>query len=296
MDVLRFVRLPYRLQAVATRLSGCWGKHHYVGLATARLRRSAGVSFLEVVVSVAILSIGGTAVVGGLAGGLVGTDQSTARTILKTIAQSQLDFVATQTYRDDGAYEILTPVPPGYQVELQVTTLRPGFLHEITTLVGRTGSVPIRISTYHSNRLLETGSRPQSAGLEGTRPIPFPAEVNPGQGVFQVVQITPSAFLGQLRARWQLTATPPLGLISETRALSVSIFPGTPFGLGPQGTSLMLPADVGVAPLATAEASDLVVDVFARNISPGTYTLYFYNRAPNQAATAGVEVSCICPR
>ncbi|MBM3946063.1 MAG: hypothetical protein FJ315_01520 [SAR202 cluster bacterium] len=67
--------------------------------------------FLEISVSVAILGIAGTAVVGGIAGGLTGADQSNSRTLLKTVAQSQLDYVGTQTYRDDGVYERLTPPP-----------------------------------------------------------------------------------------------------------------------------------------------------------------------------------------
>jgi hypothetical protein len=148
--------------------------------------------------------------------------------------------------------------------------------------------------------------RPPAAGLEGTHPVAFPLNLNPGQGVFQVVTVLPTKYRGQLRARWELAPTRDskgeVEVSKSVRALSVTVFQGTPFGPGPQSTSLLPPELVNGTILSSGEpdgkpkdkARALFQEAFMLNTLPGTYTLYFFNRDSKAAATQRVTVTCVC--
>lgn len=269
----------------------------YMSKATWLLRGgSPGVTLLELVVSTTLLGFAGVAVVGGVAAGLRGTDSSTVRSVAGLLARSELDYVASQPFNDSGGYLIVPNLPPGFEVLVQVTTLQPGVLQEVTALAGRTGESPVAVSAYKTNRLLEIGARPQSAGLEGSRRLTFPYLLNAGEGVFQVVEIAPTEYRGVFRARWRLVATPPVGLPAEARSLSLTMFDGTPLGPGPLGISTIPPEQVVGAPRVSAATADLVIEVLASQVPGGLYTLYFFNRDPQVALTAEAVVECICPK
>ncbi len=267
---------------------------------------TSGVGLVEVAVSLAITGIVVPTVVGGVAGAVVGTDASNNRTNVDFVLKSQLDFVVTQGFRDDGQYQLLSIVPEGFELKLQVKTIRPGILQEITALANRAGAPPTALTTYHTNRLLETGIRPPAAGLEGTHPIAFPSVLSPGQGVFQVVNVLPTKYQGQLRARWELAPTrDSKGAVEDSksaRALSVTVFQGSPFGPGPQNPSLLPPELVNGTILSSGEpdgkskdkANALFQEAFMLNTLPGVYTLYFFNRDSKPAATQRVTVTCVC--
>jgi type II secretory pathway pseudopilin PulG len=259
---------------------------------------SAGVSLLEVVVSVAIIAISGSATAGAIAGSVLGSDQNGLRSNIAVLAEGQLDSVATQGYREDGLYQLLPDIPPGFGVEVQVRPLTPGVLQEVTVLVRRTSEPPTKLTTLttlNANRLLEIGTRPQAAGLEGTRPLSLPAEFGPATGAYVVVTVFPTDLLGELLGRWLLVATPPTGLVTERRSISLSIFQGTPFGQVSSGTSLTPPAQVVGTLLSSGTATHLVLEAFVPKIASGDYTLYFYNADAKTVRTSQATVSCICP-
>jgi hypothetical protein len=224
------------------------------------------------------------------------TDLSDGRTTSSVLSEAQLDSVAAQIYRSDGKYNLLPDVPPDLELSLQVRELRPGILQEITASVKHPpGEKPVTITTYHSNRLLEIGTRPQAAGLEGTRPLTFPAELGPSLGVYQVVTIPATDLPGGFGGRWQLQATPPNGLATERRTMSVSVFRGTPFGPGPQGTAATRPKLVAGTLLSSVTTTDLVVESLTPKAAPDVYTLYFYNEGATAIQTFLAEITCICP-
>lgn len=259
---------------------------------------SAGVSLLEVVVSVAIIAISGTATAGAIGGSVLGSDQNSLRANIAVLAQAQLDSVSAQGYREDGLYQLVSGIPPDFEVSLEVRPLSPGALQEVTVLVRRTSEPPTkitRLTTYNANRLLEIGTRPQAAGLEGTRPLTLPAELSPATGVYFVVRVVPTDLLGELLGRWLLVATPPTGLVTERRSISLSIFQGTPFGAGSPGTSLTPLGQVVGAALSSSTATDFVLEAFVPKIAAGEYTLYFYNADGNPVSTRQATISCICP-
>lgn len=259
------------------------------------LRGSAGTSLLEVMVSVAIIAISGAATAGAIAGSVLGSDQNSLRADVGVLAQAQLDSVSAQGYREDGLYQLLPGIPPGFEVSLQVGPLRPEVLQEVTVLVNRTGERPTRLTTFNANRLLEIGTRPQAAGLEGTRTLTMPAELGTATGLYFVVSIVPTDLLGDLLGRWLLVATPPTGLVAERRSIALNIFQGTPFGPGFAGTSLTPPGQVVGTVLSASTATDHVLEAFVPKIGPGEYTLYFYNADGNAVSTREATVSCICP-
>lgn len=272
---------------------------------TSHLRLGAsGVGLVETAISLAIVGIVVPTIVGGVAGAVVGVDTSNNRTNVDFFLKSQLDFVATQGFRDDGQYQLLTNLPEGFELKLQVKTIRPGILQEITALANRAGAPPTTLATYHTNRLLETGMRPPAAGLEATHPIAFPLTLSPGQGVFQVVNVLPTKYHGQLRGRWELVPTRDnkgvVEVSKSVRALSVTVFQGTPFGPGPQNTSLLPPELVNGTILSSGEptpkekAQALFQEAFMLNALPGAYTLYFFNRDSKAATTQRVTVTCVC--
>ncbi len=87
----------------------------------------AGISLIEVLVAVALISIVGVAIFGGLSTANVSTIIAEERSIGQDLAETQMEFIRTQTY--DGSppieYALIesSTIPEGYSVEVDAVPL-----------------------------------------------------------------------------------------------------------------------------------------------------------------------------
>jgi hypothetical protein len=282
-----------------------------------------GVSLIEIVVSMMLWALVGATAFTAIAYTVPKVEQSESQVSEVILAQSQLDFVVLQPFREDGLYGLL-PAPPGKEVALRVKDIRPGLLQEITLEArDREAGGKATISAYKANRLTDVGQLPQADGLEGLRSL-SPPLLGRGQGWFQVMEVLPTAARGELRGFWQLATPSPhhhlkgegrdddhgslddsdrdhahhhhhyLHHKDDFRWISVSIYAGTAFGPSPSGLSTTPPEQVLAPAVSRVENVGIIVEAFAQDLEPGLYTLYLFNKDTKTAVTQKAAAACIC--
>lgn len=259
-----------------------------------------GLTLLETVIALTFAGVATTAVTGLLAAGILSSDAVTSRTAGTLLARSQMESVLGEAYVEGGPYPVLEGLPSDIVVDITVQSVIPQYLQKVTVSVGRTlageqNQGLAQLSTMKSNRYLTSGRRPTAGGLGVTHAVLLPV-LPPQTGVFMAVNVIPSATLGQIVARWQLDATAPVGLSTEPRPISVTIYTGSPFGPG-SGTSTDDPALVAATKVGGGSATDVILEVSTASVTSQVYTVYFYNAdTVDDATTARARLSCICPQ
>ncbi len=139
--------IPSRLRRLAG--AGCPSRCHGA-LPAAVSERGSGLA--EIVIACAILGVVLVGLVGALSAGLLATDRSEQRTGGVNLARAQLEYVQAQTYTEEAAYALLSPVPAPYAVALTTTVLSPTVLQRLTVSVSFDGRELYAASTLKSNR------------------------------------------------------------------------------------------------------------------------------------------------
>ena len=93
----------------------------------AQMRSCAGISLIEVLVAVALISIVGVAIFGGLSTANVSTIIAEERSIGQDLAEAQMESIRTQTYDPVPPVEYVliasSDIPEGYSIEISAVPL-----------------------------------------------------------------------------------------------------------------------------------------------------------------------------
>lgn len=116
----------------------------------AALFRQTGITLIEIIVSVALLSILGSALVGALGTGIKGTIKVDERTTAINLARSQLEYIRTLPYTEPPVYPTLTP-PTGYTITVTGSTLTANVLQKLIVSVTANGVPVLDLEGYRLN-------------------------------------------------------------------------------------------------------------------------------------------------
>ena len=124
--------------------------------------RQSGVTFIETVVALAILSAVGVTFLSGLATTSKAVMVSQERVVAESLAKSQLEYIKAQDYTPTADY-ILIDMPDdlvmgGYEVNINpetiISTGENGFgLQSITVVIRRNGEEMLTMSGYKTGRV-----------------------------------------------------------------------------------------------------------------------------------------------
>lgn len=110
-----------------------------------------GMTLVEIVVAVALFGIVVTAIIMGLAVGILVVSKVDDSSVASQLARSQMEFVLSQPYAEPVGYEPVSPIPDGFGVSITGTTLLPGRLQEVVVQVSAGGESLLELSGYKAN-------------------------------------------------------------------------------------------------------------------------------------------------
>ena len=259
-----------------------------------------GLTLLETVISTIVMGTGLTAAVGMMAVGTFAGEQLTNRSSGILSARSQMEFILGEPYQEDGVYGISPDIPAGFEVLVIHEPIEPGGLQKINVVALRPGAVAEEqklqegLTTLKSNRIPASGVRPPLPGLESERAISIP-NLARRTGFFQTVDVI-SVRGSQVVARWQLISGEPTEHTSDRKQLSITIYVGTPFGLG-TGISSTDPEAVSNTVIGQGSTRDVVLRVTSQKVTTNTFTVYFHNdeQGGQPIVIAKASIACVCP-
>lgn len=115
----------------------------------------AGVTLVEVLIAVAILSVAITGLVAAFSTGSLSIRKTDRLITAESLARSQLEFTKSQTYlAAPSSYATVTPVPLGYSISSDATSIsgRDANVQKITVTVQYEGDVLLALEGFKLDR------------------------------------------------------------------------------------------------------------------------------------------------
>jgi hypothetical protein len=262
-------------------------------------RNARGTSLIELSVSLLLMSVVATGLVGAAAVGVRVGSSVESRDRGFTIARAQAEYIASLPGATE--YSSFPSHPTDRTITGAVTEncLGRRYLQCITIDVFseelRTADSTLQIFKAERFVELEPGAKqpvvPTSAGLDKLRSLSLPP-IPPRKGVaVRIPKVIPSVTPTDVLVRWELSS----GSDDESRI--VAIYRGAGLMAGQTGEFIsVFPPEAPAPLLAIGELREgAVLSVGARDLKSGDYTVYFYNNSASRTVeTRSTEISCLC--